>query len=309
MNEPGDPQGPPGSFRVTLRRERAGPIAKNLLSLEVNRHRVTDRKTRLEGSIVAGEPEKGTPGKMTPQTKAVVDRLSVALFAFCWIAVLVKHVPALIEPDFLLAFPLGILAGYLLADFLAGGVHWLADRFFDPETPLLGPMLIAPFREHHVDPGSIGRHDFFEVSGNNALVTTPVVLLVFTLPESRDFTASLMCIFGISLTLALVATNQFHGWAHAANPPAVARALHTFGLVLTPERHAEHHLSGFDRAYCVTSGWLNPLLDRIQFFDRIERGVSAATQGGSKNQSGKRSPSDHHEKDPSSNQSREHISD
>lgn len=222
----------------------------------------------------ANPPTKVTEGSMPPRTKAFVDRLSVSLFAVSWVAAFAHHAPFLLETAPFLTVPLGVLAGYLLADFLAGSVHWLADRYFDPETPILGPMLIAPFREHHVDPGSIGRHDFFEVSGNNALVTTPLVLLLFALPASHDFGSSLTCILGLSLTVALVATNQFHGWAHAATPPRFARVLHAFGLVLTPERHAVHHRSGFDRAYCVTSGWLNPLLDRAQFFHRIEKRFS-----------------------------------
>ncbi|MBJ21939.1 MAG: hypothetical protein CL933_21230 [Deltaproteobacteria bacterium] len=35
--------------------------------------------------------------------------------------------------------------------------------------------------------------------------------------------------------------------------------------------HALQCTSAHARAYCVTSGWLNPLLDRLHFFERIER--------------------------------------
>jgi hypothetical protein len=227
---------------------------------------------------------KGARGSMSRRTKAIVDRLSVWAFTGCWIGALVVLLPDLLSGDHLRTTGLAVipclLAGYLVADFLAGSVHWLADRYFDPETPVLGPMLIAPFREHHVDSASIGRHDFFEVSGNNALVCIPVVLALFALPPLADSVSISFALFGLSVTAALVATNQFHGWAHAEAPPAFARWLHQLGLILTPERHALHHRADHDRAYCVTSGWLNPLLDRFHVFERIEKWIAGVSTAG-----------------------------
>lgn len=213
--------------------------------------------------------------RVDARTRARLDRLSVGLFAASWLGALVWLWPALrhggSELALPYAIPLAVLAGYLAADFLAGSVHWLADRYFDPTTPVLGPLLIAPFREHHVDSSSITRHDFFEVSGNNSLVCIPVVLALFALPAPTDFRTAFLALFGLSLTAALVATNQLHGWAHAAHPPRIARILQRMGLILRPEHHARHHSAAHDRAYCVTSGWLNPLLDGLRFFDRLER--------------------------------------
>ncbi len=210
-------------------------------------------------------------GAMTPRTKAIVDRGSVALFGLAFAYALYALAPGLASVDLVTAAPVALLLAYLLADFLAGTVHWLADRYFDPQTPFLGPMLIAPFREHHVDPASIGRHDFFEVTGNNALVSTPVVVAVAQLPQPEDWAGRFLALFGLGLALWLVATNLFHGWAHADRPPAMARRLQDWGVILSPTRHARHHRDAHDRAYCVTSGWLNPLLDRTRFFARLEQ--------------------------------------
>ena len=214
-------------------------------------------------------------GALSPRIRARIDRLSVALFTICWLAALLHLLPALVRSGSELALPLAVplaaLAGYLVADFLAGAVHWLADRYFRPATPILGPLLIAPFREHHVDSSGITRHDFFEVSGNNALACVPVVLALFALPAPSDFATTFLTLFGLSLTAALVATNQFHRWAHSPDPPPLARTLQGLGLILTPERHARHHSAAHDRAYCVTSGWLNPLLDGLRVFERLEK--------------------------------------
>ena len=41
------------------------------------------------------------------------------------------------------------------------------------------------------------------------------------------------------------------------------------GVILNHERHKIHH-ANHDRSFCVTSGLLNPLLDKIKFFPAIE---------------------------------------
>jgi ubiquitin-conjugating enzyme E2 variant len=212
---------------------------------------------------------------MSAQWKAYVDRASVAAFIIAWTLMFIRLAPAILSEAHWLIALLGVAAGYLLADFLAGSVHWIADRFFDPATLLIGPMLIAPFREHHEDALGITRHDFFEVSGNNALLTTPLVAFIATRPTPVGSLLQFLLISGASLTLALFVTNQFHSWAHSPSPPQFVRWLQSWGLILTPRRHARHHCSEHDRAYCVTSGWLNPLLDRIRFFQQLERLIRA----------------------------------
>jgi len=61
-----------------------------------------------------------------------------------------------------------------------------------------------------------------------------------------------------------------------ARPPAPVRALQRARLVLPPEHHALHHRESHDRAFCVTSGWLNPLLDGIGLFRALDRAVEQA---------------------------------
>ncbi len=205
--------------------------------------------------------------------KALFDRVVVLAFGVAWILALLPRTAGLLSPELAPITLVGILGGYALADLLAGGVHWIADRFFEPETPLLGPMLIAPFREHHEDPGAIARHDFFEISGNNALVTLPFVLAIGILPGQDGLPTHMLATFGLSLTLALFFTNQFHAWAHAPSPPRPVQRLQRWRLILRPESHSHHHQGPHDRAYCVTSGWLNPALDRWRVFERLERRI------------------------------------
>lgn len=205
-----------------------------------------------------------------------VDRASVAAFVVAWSCVAVRIVGAL-EPAALVALcvvALPVAVG--LADLASGLVHWFADRYLDPATPVLGPMLIEPFREHHRDPTAMTRHDFFEVSGNNGLATLPLaaLLLAAGLDGGDPLWWKAAGVVALAFSLAIFATNQLHAWAHAGRPPGWVRRLQRRRLVLSPEAHARHHAHGHDRAYCVTTGWLNPLLDRTRAFPRLEAGLA-----------------------------------
>jgi hypothetical protein len=117
--------------------------------------------------------------------------------------------------------------GYVLADFVSGLVHWLADRFGSPETPVLGAAFVRPFREHHVDPEAITRHDFIETNGNNCLVSLPQLAFTFFWLEVSPGQYLRLFVVGLILFLScfVLATNQFHKWAHMAKPPTAARIL------------------------------------------------------------------------------------
>ncbi len=72
-------------------------------------------------------------------------------------------------------------------------------------------------------------------------------------------------------SLASALTNQFHQWAHLPVVPGPVDWLQRHGLILPPAHHLGHHSGDHSARYCVTSGWLNPLLDRTRAFARAER--------------------------------------
>jgi hypothetical protein len=162
------------------------------------------------------------------------------------------------------------LAGYAGADLLSGLVHWLGDRFFEEDTPLVGRALIRPFREHHRAPRAMVAHGFLELTGNSCLVLLPVAAAAPAAPAGIFTDAALL-----ALAITGVLTNLFHRWAHTPAPPRMAAWLQRSGLVLSPAAHARHHGGAFDGAYCVTSGWLNPLVDRLGLFARLEPALAA----------------------------------
>jgi len=167
------------------------------------------------------------------------------------------------------------VTGYLIADFISGLVHWAGDTLGDESTPILGKNFVTPFRYHHIDPKDITRHDFIETNGNNCIVVlAPLASAYLLLPEETSFgffSATLMGFVG----LFIVATNQFHKWAHADAPPRLAVALQRCGLILSTDHHDVHHTRPHDKHYCITVGWMNPVLNRLRFFRAVEAVIAA----------------------------------
>lgn len=139
--------------------------------------------------------------------------------------------------------------GWIIADLLSGLVHWALDRLGDERAPLVGAILIRPFREHHDDPLAMTRHDFVETNGAAALGGSALLLFHH---ELLFFAA-----------LGVLAANQCHKWAHARSVPAPVRAAQRLGLILRPEAHRRHHAAPHDRHFCTASGWMNRPLDFV----------------------------------------------
>jgi ubiquitin-conjugating enzyme E2 variant len=168
------------------------------------------------------------------------------------------------------ALGLSLLGGYLLADFLSGMAHWAGDSLGNEATPLVGPAMIKPFREHHVDPKDICRHDFIQTNGNNCIVSVPILALVIVfLPAAPGVGLCIGIVFA-SAAWFIVMANQFHKWAHADRIPRPVMALQRWGLILSPAHHAIHHAPPHDKYYCIVVGWLNPLLMGLRFFQACE---------------------------------------
>lgn len=96
------------------------------------------------------------------------------------------------------------------ADFISGFVHWAADTWGSVHLPIVGKAFIRPFREHHIDPMAITRHDFIETNGDNFMAAVPVFAYILyqamKSPRAQDCDYFLYYLFFLNLLLAF--TNQ-----------------------------------------------------------------------------------------------------
>jgi ubiquitin-conjugating enzyme E2 variant len=203
------------------------------------------------------------PRRLTRRIIAIVDAGSV-LAATALAGRFVFRAIASAPDARIVPIALGVPVGFFVADALSGIVHWFCDTHFEPDTTVIGPLLIAPFREHHRDPAALGRHGFFERNGNNCLAALP--FLAFGAVGKWQL-SEVGQAFGIGVLAAAAATvcltNQIHAWAHASAAPPVVRWLQRARVLLAPERHAQHHDGFHTSAYAVVSGWSNWWLDRV----------------------------------------------
>jgi len=166
----------------------------------------------------------------------------------------------------------------VLADLFSGLVHWAADTWGSFYTPLVGKTFIRSFREHHVDPYRITHHDVIETNGDNCMLTIPALMLVSFAELRKDNGSDLFIAAFLTLLCIWVSlTNQIHKWAHTRKPHAFIGFLQTIKFVLSRKDHQIHHHTPFDRYYCITTGWLNPLLGSISFWKRMENLISDTT--------------------------------
>jgi ubiquitin-conjugating enzyme E2 variant len=91
-------------------------------------------------------------------------------------------------------------------------------------------------------------------------------------PAGRNGLALLLGFTGVGLW-----TNQIHQWAHMPRPPRAVRWLQNCRLILNRRTHQRHHESPHVTDYCIATGWCNGLLNRTDFFRRLERAVAWTT--------------------------------
>ena len=202
----------------------------------------------------------------------LLQKSAFVLFAATALEITVEIIQGALELGRAWLIPLVLFAAYAIADLLSGIVHFLADNFGSPDTPILGKAFVMPFRDHHTDPTGILHHPFMIANGNNCLIALPPLLAVLLLVDiDGSVSGYLIGTFTLSLSLAVFFTNQFHKWAHMETPPRPVAWLQSKGVILSKQHHDVHHMSPFDTYYCITTGWWNPLLQKTGIFDWIVR--------------------------------------
>lgn len=172
--------------------------------------------------------------------------------------------------------PIGVIAGIFLADFFSGVLHWGFDTWGTQSTPLAGNF-IRSFREHHVDPVAMCDHDFFEANGDSFAVMIGLITACNVIPALTGINLlwyqSVPSVW-VAFTIFGGLTNELHKWSHSRSKNPVVTFMQRNGLILPPHHHNQHHKNQHDDAYCITTGWCNPFLDKINFWRMLEAAIT-----------------------------------
>jgi plasmanylethanolamine desaturase len=163
------------------------------------------------------------------------------------------------------SYLLQFIATVFAAEFVAGLVHWIEDAYIRDHTPLVGRLIGRPNTVHHYYPRFMTRHGWWQTS--RELVALAGVLI-------------LTACFGGWLTwqvwlFAILAANanEFHKWEHRSRKEngRFISFLQDIKILQTSRHHALHHTDPKNSHYCTMTNFLNPVLDRIFFWERLER--------------------------------------
>lgn len=168
----------------------------------------------------------------------------------------------------LLAQALGVV---ILADFAAGVVHWLEDAYGSEDTPVVGALLIRPNIVHHHCPRYFTRLSWWQSSWD--------LLLLGALIIGGAAWADLLTWHVWLFVLLSVNANQVHKWSHMSRGevgPVVAK-LQDWRILLTPRQHALHHTDPKNTYYCPITNLVNPALEFIGLWPKLEAVIEALT--------------------------------
>jgi plasmanylethanolamine desaturase len=159
---------------------------------------------------------------------------------------------------------LEIIITVLIADFISGCLHWFEDAYGHEDWPITGRLITKPNTLHHHDPRYFTRHSWFQSSWD-LMCLCAVILAVAWLCGVLTWQVWLFVVLGSN-------ANQIHKWAHRtpAENGLIITFLQHIRLLQTPRHHAHHHTNPKESHYCVLTNFLNPILDGVGLWQRVE---------------------------------------
>lgn len=168
------------------------------------------------------------------------------------------------------AFLAKVLGGLYFADFISGVIHWLEDRYGNPKWPVIGHT-IRENQQHHFTPRSFLKGTLW-TRNREVLAIGAAFLAAF-------WAFDVLNVFTVSAVLFGVASNEVHASAHRspAENGRLITLLQKTGLMQSHRHHAAHHRKGKDTHFCVLTNHVNPVLERLRFFQTLEVGIAFLT--------------------------------
>lgn len=153
---------------------------------------------------------------------------------------------------------------WILADFITGMIHWWEDTYGNPNWPIIGKYIVVPNLDHHRNPRSLLKGTYWNRI-NTSFYAASVVAVILWMCGYNSWQLDLCLFFSCQ-------GNEIHAIAHRSDKEngKFIKILQKLGIIQSRHSHGWHHRAPYETNFCVMTEFLNPILNRIHFWERIE---------------------------------------
>lgn len=157
-------------------------------------------------------------------------------------------------------------SAYMLADFITGLYHWAEDNY---ET--WPRNVLCHNRYHHLNPKAMIQYGSYWNTFIDTFRYSCVLLLPIWYLDGGP-------VWYFTIIIGSTA-NVIHSFTHVPREqlPMSVIFLQNWGIFQSPYQHRIHHTGKQNTNYCVMTNYLNPVLEYINFWRRLEFVVEKIT--------------------------------
>lgn len=173
---------------------------------------------------------------------------------------------------------LQIILGYILADLFTAFAHWIEDTYIDYNSKIPFIKIIAKDNEfHHYFPRGIVGNTYFENIKIPLIIIMPIFIFIYF--YNSKTLLDYPYLYG-TLFFLLIISNIIHRWCHMRDCelPKIVILLQKIRILGSRStHHSAHHSIDSSQHYCVISSYLNPILEKINFWRILENIIYIST--------------------------------
>ena len=153
----------------------------------------------------------------------------------------------------------------LLTDLITGTVHWWEDAYGNPNWKVLGKLVVIPNLEHHEKP-----RKFLKDSSWSRIRLS---LIIATILLAGAYFLNVLVWEVVFVLIYASFANELHAISHRTKKEngRLIGWLQWIGLIQSKRMHGLHHTSPYNVNYCVMTCYLNPMLNKLGYWEKIER--------------------------------------
>ena len=169
----------------------------------------------------------------------------------------------------------GLGAGWLAGDVVSGMMHHWAENYGEPDMKFkIGAKIAKQAHRHHYHPQGLGDYTWSAWAYPHSMITWAPLVAGNLLNLPSPLMAAALTTVAATSSYGLI-----HMWSHKKDEevPAFWKGMRKATLAMTRKEHSEHHARPWNTDYCMVTGHMNRLFDKVGFWPKYERAIHAVT--------------------------------